>query len=60
MVATGAGKADMPAWQIFYMALMAGVYVSLGAMLLLSVGGASTALGQVSSRKERGRMRPVA
>lgn len=50
MVASGAGKADLPAWQIFYMALMAGVYVSMGAMLLLSVGGASTALGQVGSR----------
>lgn len=49
----GAAKAALPAWQVLFMAVVAGAYISFGAMLLLSVGGACTALGQVRTRLSR-------
>jgi len=46
IAAAGGAKADWPAAKIFFMALVAGAYISFGCMLLCSVGGTATALGQ--------------
>lgn len=46
VVALGSSKADMPAWRILFMALVAGAYISFGALLLCSVGAACAGLAQ--------------
>eukprot|EP01026_Neomeris_dumetosa_P058134 TRINITY_DN53918_c0_g1_i4.p2 TRINITY_DN53918_c0_g1~~TRINITY_DN53918_c0_g1_i4.p2 ORF type:complete len:325 (-),score=55.30 TRINITY_DN53918_c0_g1_i4:427-1401(-) len=39
IVGLGVGKAALPVWKIFYLGLLAGAYIGLGAFLAMTVGG---------------------
>ena len=56
IVALGSDKAELPASKTFILSLLAGVYISFGGMLAISVGGACTGLAQVGTCTWIGRL----
>ena len=51
LVDLGAGKSNLDVWKTFLFGLLAGVYISMGALLALTVGGACPGVAQAQNRQ---------